>query len=225
MKENKVKDLSNKGYMYILVCTIIIVILGIIGKSTAVILLSSIFGMLSSVLFAQNIRNAFLFNIIYIILYTYILIGNQMYGLTINLLFFTLPMTIWGYIKWGRIQNSKNSGIKQISKKSKIKLFFCVAIVISIQSYILKIYGGHNVILDSMVSILGYVGWYLTSNKYIEQWTVWIVVNFVNILLWSVLAFQDIQNLSVLIMWVMYEVNSIYGYINFKRISKIESET
>lgn len=213
--------MKNNGYIYIFICTVAIVIFGIISNSTGIATLASIFGMLASVLFAQNRRKAFIFNIVYCFLYTFILVQNQMYGLTINIFVFTLPMTIWGYIKWGKVEKNENSGIKYISKKSRIHLFLCVVIAIIVQSYILKICGGNNVILDSITSILCYVGWYLTSNKYFEQWIVWIIANFVNVVLWSILSFQDMQNITVLMMWVIYEINAIYGYMNFKRIFKI----
>ena len=57
------------------------------------------------------------------------------------------------------------------------------------------------------------------SNKYIEQWSVWMVANLVNTILWAVLTFKDISNLPVFLMWTIYFINSVYGYLLWKRKS------
>ena len=80
--------------------------------------------------------------------------------------------------------------------------------------------GGNQVILDSITSVLGYIGIYLMSNKYIEQWSVWIIANLSNVILWIMLTIENMTNLPVFLMWMIYFINSVYGYLLWRKYNK-----
>ena len=58
---------------------------------------------------------------------------------------------------------------------------------------------------------------YLLANKYQEQWLVWIVSNTANSILWFALMLGDISNIVVFLMWLAYLINSIIGYISWRK--------
>lgn len=147
----------------------------------------------------------------------YILLKQQMYAGAVYNLLYSLPMLIWGYIKWKKVEHKENAGVKIISTKTRIRLSLIISLVIAIYALILKQFGGSNYILDSITSVIGYVGIYLMSNKYIEQWAVWIICNSVNTILWIGLTIQNIDNIPMLLMWLVYLVNSVYGYITWRK--------
>lgn len=57
--------------------------------------------------------------------------------------------------------------------------------------------------------------------RYAEQWFMWIVVNVLTIILWLVTLLTSGGNdWAMLVMWTAFLINSVYGYINWLRISK-----
>ena len=65
--------------------------------------------------------------------------------------------------------------------------------------------------------ILGILGMYLMSNKYIDQFYVWIVSDIANIILWINLTIQNSNNLPILLMWVILLINSTYANILWRK--------
>ena len=122
--------------------------------------------------------------------------------------------------KQKKASKKENKGIRVISKRNRILLTGISTVIIIINAIILKKMGGNQVILDSITSILGYIGIYLMSNKYIEQWSVWIIANLSNVILWIMLTIEDMTNLPVFLMWMIYFINSVYGYLLWRKYNK-----
>lgn len=55
--------------------------------------------------------------------------------------------------------------------------------------------------------------------RFAEQWLLWISVNVLSIILWAgALITQGGNDFSMLVMWTAFLVNSIYGYINWRKL-------
>lgn len=203
--------------IYFILSILIVYISSILQKSNILLVISSIFGVIYSLLIAKEKRIAFIFGIINVSTYGYLLFAQKLYGGLIYNILYSLPMLIWGYIKWKKVQNKENSGVKIISNKNRIVLTIVFTLLIMSYSLVLKSIGGYNYILDSITSVLGYLGIYLMSNKYIEQWIVWIICNLANTILWYMLSAGNTNNIPMLMMWIIYLINSIYGYITWRK--------
>lgn len=214
-KENKITI----GWgIYFIISIIIIAISSIAQRSSTIIFLASIFGVMYVLLIAKEKPIAFIFGIINVSIYGYILFTEKIYGGAIYNILYSLPMLILGYIKWKKVNKEKNSGVKQISKKNRIILTIIFSFLIIIYSIILGKTGGNNYILDSITSVLGFLGIYLMSNKYIEQWFTWIIANVTNLILWIILSINNLNNIPMIMMWTIYLINSIYGYVSWKKL-------
>ena len=216
MKEDNKIKITKSWIIYFIIANIIVLIGGIYQKSELVSIISSVSGVIYVLLVAKERRIAFIFGAINVLLYGLILLKESVYGGVIYNIVYSLPMMIYGYFAWGKKAKEKNSGVKNLSKKTRIILVIVFAIAIVVYSQILKYMGGNQTILDSITTLLGFLGIYLMTNKYMEQWQTWIIVNFTNVLMWVILVQQDIANLPVLLMWLIYLINSIYGYIVWK---------
>jgi nicotinamide mononucleotide transporter len=57
--------------------------------------------------------------------------------------------------------------------------------------------------------------------RFAEQWAVWIAVNILSIILWvSALLATGGNDWTMLVMWSAFLVNSVYGYVNWVKMSK-----
>lgn len=217
MKEDNKIKITKSWIIYFIIANIIVLIGGIYQKSELVSIISSVSGVIYVLLVAKERKIAFVFGAINVLLYGLILLKQNVYGGVIYNIFYSLPMMIYGYFAWGKKSKEKNSGIRNLGKKAKIILILVFTIAIIIYSQILKYMGGNQTILDSITTILGFLGIYLMTNKYMEQWITWIIVNASNVLMWIILVNQNITNLPVLLMWFIYLINSIYGYIEWRK--------
>ena len=85
--------------------------------------------------------------------------------------------------------------------------------------------GSQQVRIDSVAVVLSIVAQFLMLFRYAEQWVMRIVVNVLSVLLWVItLTTTGGNDYTVLVMWLAFLVNSIYGYVNWLRMSKGQGE-
>lgn len=206
---------KNIWYIYFIISCLIVLIASISQHATLLMLISTLCGVIYSLLVAKNVKYSLLFGIVNVSTYGYILFTENIYGGFFINIFYSLPMLVYGYYNWNKASKKDDYGIKKLSTKTRERGSIAIVITILIYSIVLKLLGGSNILLDSISSILGYVGIYLLTNRYVEQWNIWIISNLANVVLWIALTIEDISNLSFMIMWIVYFVNSFYGYINW----------
>lgn len=200
------------------VIAIVIVFVSCVFQNASITLsVASVLGVMYSMLVARNYKLAPLFGIVNVTLYGFILLSQNMYGGFIYNVLYSLPMLIYGLYKWNKASKNEDSGIKYVDTKTKIAVSILTFMIIIIYSIVLKNFNGNYVVLDSITSVLGYLGIFLLSNKYNEQWLVWIISNFANVILWTLLTITSINNLPLLIMWLVYLINSFYGFYSWNQ--------
>ena len=187
-------------------------------------LISSISGMLCVVLVAKGKIANYYFGIIQTLTYAYIAYGYGLYGeVMLNALFYFTVQFIGIYL-WK--QNKTEHGVKGEDVTIKILtktgwLYTGVSMFILIIGYgfFLKYLGGNIVWTDSATNVLSIAAQILMLKRFTEQWLLWISVNILSIFLWvSALVTQGGNDLSMLVMWSAFLVNSIYGYINWRKL-------
>ena len=60
--------------------------------------------------------------------------------------------------------------------------------------------------------------------RYAEQWLLWIIVNVVSVVMWVLLIGKDSSAITMVVMWVAYLFNSVYGYYNWKKLAAKNKE-
>ena len=66
------------------------------------------------------------------------------------------------------------------------------------------------VVFDSLTNVLSVAAMMLTVRRAIEQWILWIVVNALEVYMWFRVWFEGGNNVSILLMWLLFLVNGIY---------------
>ncbi len=188
-------------------------------KNNILLTTATITGITYVILTAKVNKYGFLFGIVNILLYGSILFNEKIYAGAIYNVVYAFPMLIYGYVKYVKDEQRKKLDIKSIDFKNKFWQIFILVIVIIMSSYILSLFESKLGIIDSITTILGIVGIYLLSNRYKEQWIVWIIVNLMNTVMWIILTIENIEKLPILIMWAVYLVNSVYGMFYWRKLN------
>jgi nicotinamide mononucleotide transporter len=148
-----------------------------------------IFGVLSSLIFVQISweANLYLQTVLQCI---YVLIG------------------VFGFIRW----KNENSVNKTLSKKQKTILYFLGIIISFLLGFSMSYTNQVFPYLDSFISIFGILATYLTTEKQIENWIIWIFVNLASIVLFT----QQKLHLSAFL-FVAYLLLSIIGLVTWNK--------
>ncbi|MFB3161581.1 nicotinamide riboside transporter PnuC [Neobacillus sp. 179-J 1A1 HS] len=188
-------------------------------------LISSISGMLCVVLVAKGKIANYYFGIVQTLTYAYIAYGYGLYGeVMLNALFY-FPVQFIGIYMWKK--NKTEHGVKGedviISSLTKKGWFYTVSSILILTigyGFFLKFLGGNLVWTDSATNVLSIAAQILMLKRYTEQWLLWISVNVLSIFLWlGALISQGGNDFSMLVMWSAFLVNSIYGYVNWRKLS------
>jgi nicotinamide mononucleotide transporter len=193
-------------------------------------LVSSITGMICVVLVAKGKISNYYFGIVQSATYAYISYTYGLFGEAMLNGLFYLPIQFIGIYLWNKNKSSasikgEDVSVKKLSKKGWLVLVVSTVVASLVYAELLKVIGGQQVRIDSLAVVLSIVAQILMLKRFAEQWVLWIVVNVLSIVLWIVtLVSTGGNNWSMLIMWTAFLFNSVYGYINWIKMSKNQEE-
>ncbi len=120
-------------------------------------------------------------SILNVILYSIVFFQSKLYA-EVTLQFYYFIMSIYGWIHWKKSENIEKQPISRASNKLKITLFIIFIPLWIIMALLLKNYTNTDVPwIDSFITSLSYLATYLLARKKIENWLLWIIIDFISI--------------------------------------------
>lgn len=210
--------------LWLSIFTIVNIYLFITWQDTWIGLTASLTGMLCVVLVAKGKISNYYFGIVNIFAYSYVSYMNKYYGeVMLNMLFF-LPMSFVGLFFW--MKNRKNGKTKDdvlvnhlTAKEFIIWIAICVPIII-LYGLFLKYLGNTLPYVDATTVTLSIVATILMTKRVTEQWLFWIVIDVFSIGMWLYRLMNGGNDISILVMWIAFLVNAIYGYLNWRKLER-----
>lgn len=200
--------------------TIVMSILSIIWKDSFIGFISTVTGIISVILCAKGKISNYVFGCIYVSTYAIIAWQNRFLGEVMLNLFYYLPMNFIGIFMWKKNMGADDDvTTKHMSKSMKIKTLIGAIVAVLIYWQFLNFLGGNLAIIDAVTTVAAVLAMYLQVTRYTESWVMWIIVNLTSIILWLVaMVTQGSNNVTMLVMWSAYLLNSTYGYINWRKL-------
>ncbi|OFJ79307.1 nicotinamide riboside transporter pnuC [Neisseria sp. HMSC072F04] len=193
--------------------------------------IAAVTGILCVVFVGKGKISNYLFGLISVSLYAYVSYTFKLYGeMMLNLLVY-VPVQFVGFAMW-----RKHMALGEMAETEEVKakaltvrqwLLVVAASVVGTSVYIewLHHLGSALPTLDGVTVVVSIVAQVLMILRYREQWALWIVVNILTISLWTAAWLKNGEtSLPLLLMYVMYLCNSVYGYINWTKLVKRYSE-
>ncbi|MEN6618460.1 MAG: nicotinamide riboside transporter PnuC [Rikenellaceae bacterium] len=184
---------------------------------------AGISGVICVVLVARgNILNYF-FGMINVSLYAYISFKSELYGDAILNAAYYFPMQFIGWFNWIKKRESKDSVTvtsKTMNTSQRIILFVFSSVMIIIVGYILEKFNDPQPYKDSATTVLSVIAMYLMVRTYMEQWSLWAIVNIISVVMWILVFLRgDAHSMLMVIMWIFYLANSINGWHTWIHLS------
>jgi len=178
-----------------------------------------IFGVLYTVLMAQNKISCWIFGIIGSLLSVYLFIEYAKLYAEAVLYFFYVFAGIYGWLQW---KNQKEvTEVYQQKASTHIKLIIGGTIVSVLLyfglSYFFK--EAEKPLIDSFTTVFSFIATYLMAKKWIENWYYWLVIDAVS----TYLYFTRELEVYALLMLV-YTLLVVYGYWQWKKLKVVKVE-
>lgn len=190
-------------------------------------LLASLIGATFLVLNAKGNPIGQLLTVFFSLLYGVISYRFAYYGEMITYLCMSMPIAIISLISWLKnpYKGKKSEvTVNRISKKETVFMLFLSIIVTVIFYFILKYFNTANLIPSTLSVTTSFLAAYLTFRRSPYYALFYAANDIVLIVLWVLASLTDISYLSVVICFIVFFVNDMYGFISWKRMEKRQKE-
>lgn len=220
---NIVKELltvGTWGRVFIPLCIGLMVYLSTVWGSAWWQILSTCAGVVCVVLVAERKLTNYFWGLINCSLYGLASYQAGMYGdMSLNWVLY-VPFQFIGLWMW--FKNSEGEPTIDTRKLEGWEQYLALIVVVGLCWYglyeTLVRFGGEHPMYDSLNVVLSIAATILMAYRFVEQWYAWILVNFSGIALWTSAFLQNKgDGIPMLMMWVFFLANSIYGAICWYR--------
>lgn len=161
--------------------------------------------------------------IVFSLLYGVISYSFAYYGEMITYLGMTMPMAAFALISWLRNPyqgNKAEVAVNRIGKGEYAAMYLATALVTLLFYFILDHFNTANMIPSTVSVTTSFIAVYLTFRRSPYFALAYAANDVVLIILWSLAARENVSYLSVIICFVMFLVNDLYGFISWKKMEK-----
>ena len=161
--------------------------------------------------------------IIFSLLYGIISYTFAYYGEMITYLGMTMPMAIFALISWLKNPYKGNKAevkVNTISKKETVFMYIGTAMVTILFYFILKFFNTANIVPSTLSVTTSFLAVYLTFRRSPYFAIAYAANDIVLIILWVLASMYDIRYISVVVCFIAFLANDIYGYISWQKMRR-----
>lgn len=193
----------------------------IFDRESYLTLIASVIGVTSLIFNAKGNPVGQVLMIIFSVLYGIISFSFAYYGEMITYLGMTAPMALFALISWLRNPYKGNKAqveVNRISKKEVVFMLLLTLAVTAVFYFILEFFGTANILPSTVSVATSFAAAYLTFRRSPYFALVYAMNDVVLIVLWIMATLSDISYLSVMICFVVFLVNDLYGFVCWLRM-------
>ena len=201
----------------------IIISFMVFDRSNYLTLCASLIGVTSLIFCAKGNPVGQVLMIIFSIIYGIISYSFSYFGEMITYLGMTLPMCVFALVSWLKNPYKDNKSEVAVAKlkKKDIPLIIISALVVTIAFYfILKHFNTANLLPSTFSVTTSFIAAFLTYKRSPFFALAYATNDIVLIVLWVLATKEDISYISVIICFVVFLFNDLYGFSNWLRMQK-----
>lgn len=194
------------------------VIMYCIVPDTVIGMICGVAGVICVVLTAKGKISSYLFNFIQMITYMIICWDAKLF-LEFGEQIFYFVACVFGVVLWKKNMKKNDDGTEQVvAKKFKPWHWVATAVITVITTTLLGKFGDSVLdstlpYLDAFTVALAIIAQLLMVWRYREQWFVWIAIDIA-----SLMMFVMLGQWSMVVMYVAWTINAIYGWHNWTKL-------
>ena len=207
------------------VSSIIIITVTFFIKSSGnyLTLVASLIGATSLIFIAKGMVIGQLLMLLFSVLYALISWNLCYYGEMLTYLGMTAPMAVLSAIQWIKNPYEGKKGVVKTAKLSKKKIFYLIimaVIVTWIFYYILLYFNTANMMFSTISVTTSFLAAFLTFLRSPLYALGYAANDIVLIVLWVLATMGDKDYLPMIICFIIFLINDIYGYVSWRKMEK-----
>lgn len=185
-------------------------------------LIASLVGLTSLILNARGEVLGQALMVLFSFLYGVISYSFSYYGEMITYLGMTMPIAAAAVVSWLRhpFEGTAEVAVRPITKKETLLLFLLTALVTWAFYYILRAFGTANLLFSTLSVTTSFIGASLTFLRNPYYALGYAANDVVLIALWFLAALENPAYLPMILCFIMFLINDLYGYIAWRRMQR-----
>ena len=219
----KSKSYFSKNDITLWVSSAILIIASffIFDRKNYLTLCASLIGVTSLIFNAKGNPFGQFLMVIFSLLYGIISYTFAYYGEMITYLGMTMPMAVFALISWLKNPFNGNKAevkVNSITTKETIFMWLITVLITVIFYFILKYFNTANIVPSTLSVTTSFLAVYLTFRRSPYFAVAYATNDIVLIILWILASFSDIRYISVVVCFVAFLFNDIYGFISWRKM-------
>ena len=225
---NKIKKLINYFSVFEFILWSFSVLLIVISftafdRSNYLTLVASLIGVTSLIFCAKGNPFGQVLMIIFSIIYGIISYSFSYYGEMVTYLGMTLPMCVFALVSWLKNPYKNNKSQVKVDKlkgKDVPLLIFCALVVTICFYFILKRFNTANLLPSTFSVTTSFIAAFLTFKRSPFFALAYATNDIVLIVLWVMATKEDVSYISVVVCFLVFLFNDLYGFLNWLKMQK-----
>ena len=136
-----------------------------------------------------------------------------------------LPIALFATIEWIKhpYRNTDVVEVSKVTKKQVIIMCFLAVSTTIIFYFILKFFNTPNLFFSTISVTTSFIAAYLTYLRSPYYGIGYGLNDIVLIILWTLASIEDIRYLPMVLCFVMFLANDIYGFYNWRKLRKTQN--
>lgn len=203
--------------------TLILVSFLLFDKENYITLIASIIGVTSLIFNAKGNPIGQFLMIVFSVFYGIISYSFAYYGEMITYLGMSAPMALFAFITWLKNPYDKSKvevKVNRLKGKEILFMFLLTGIITILFFFILKMFQTSNLMFSTLSVTTSFLAVYLTFRRSPYFAVAYAMNDIVLIILWYMASLSDASYLSVVVCFLMFLLNDLYGFMNWMKIQK-----
>ncbi len=190
-------------------------------------LIASLMGATSLIFCAKGNPVGMIIMVFFCLFYGYISWTFRYYGELMTYVFMSLPMSVFSLVSW--LKNPYKGKVSEVAvrklRRSDIIPMILLTVAVTTAFYfILAYFNTANLIPSTLSVATSFFAVFLMYKRSPDYALAYAANDIVLIILWILASISDISYISVVICFITFLVNDIYGFINWQRMQKKQAE-
>ncbi|MFI3168165.1 MAG: nicotinamide riboside transporter PnuC [Bacillota bacterium] len=197
------------------------------GDPDYMMLATSLLGVSALIFLAKGHYFGNVIIVIFCILYGFISFKTKYYGEMATMLGMTLPMAVLAVVSWVKNPHDGEKTqveINNVGKKEIVTLLGITVLVTIAFYFILDFLGTASMLFSTLSIATSFFAASLTYKRSELYALAYGLNDMVLIILWAIAMLDDLSYITMVICFVMFFINDIYGYISWLKMKKMQSK-
>lgn len=189
-------------------------------------LIASLIGVTALIFVAKGYVIGQILTVVFAVFYGIISYWFQYYGEMITYLGMTSPIAIASVITWVRnpYRNTAEVKVHQMTKKQTVIMLLLSLLTTVVFYFILKALNTANLVFSTVSVTTSFLASYLTMMR--SEWyaAAYAANDVVLIVLWVLATLENVSYFPMIVCFVMFLFNDLYGFWNWQRMKQRQSQ-